>query len=64
MIEVNEGKVRVKGPIDIVEMEILFLLTSIYDKEPESLKTILQTFMEYMEGKLELHHMEVQDDSF
>ena len=64
MIEVNEGKVRVKGPVDIVEMETVFLLTSIYDKEPESLKTILQNLMEYMEGKLELHRMEVQDDSF
>lgn len=64
MIEVNEGKVRVQGTVETVEMEMVFLLTSIYDKESESLKCILQTVMDYMEGKIELKRREVQDDSF
>jgi len=42
MIEVNEGKVKVKGTVETVEMEMAFLLTSIYDKEPESIKAVLQ----------------------
>ena len=63
MIEVNEGRVKVTGPIDIVEMETVFLLTSLYDKEPESLKNILQFVSDYMDGKFELHRREVYDDS-
>lgn len=62
MIEVNEYKVKVKGPIDIVEMECSLLLTSIYDKEPESLKNILQFVQEYMDGNIELRRKEIQDD--
>lgn len=63
MIEVNEGKVRVVGTVETVEMEMVFLLTSIYDKEPESLKCVLQTVMDYMDGKFELKCREVHDDS-
>lgn len=63
MIEVNEGKVRVIGTVETIEMEMLFLLTSIYDKEPESLKCVLQTLMDYMDGKIELKRREVHDDS-
>lgn len=63
MIEVNEGKVRVAGTVETIEMEMLFLLTSIYDKEPESLKCVLQTLMDYMDGKFELKRKEVHDDS-
>lgn len=62
MIEVNENKVRVKGPIDTVEAECSLLLTSIYDKEPESLKNILQFVQKYMDGNIELHRREIQDD--
>lgn len=64
MIEVNEGRVKVKGTIETIEMEAAFLLTSIYDKEPESLKSILRFCMEYMDGNIKLHRREIQDDSF
>lgn len=64
MIEVNEGRVKVTGPVDIVEMEVSFLLTSIYDKEPESLKNILQFVSDYMDGNIELKKREVYDESF
>lgn len=64
MIEVNEGRVKVKGTVETVEMELEFLLTSIYDKEPESLKAVLQFLTKYMDGKIELKRMEVYDDSF
>ena len=63
MIEVNEGKVKVQGNVNIVELECAFLLTSIYEKEPESLKRILQFCMDYMEGKISLQRREVYDDS-
>lgn len=64
MIEVNEGKVKVKGTVETVEMEMAFLLTSIYDKEPESIKAVLQFLKEYMDGEIELKRTEVYDDSF
>lgn len=64
MIEVNEGKVKVKGTVDIVEMELSVLITSIYDKEPESIKAVLSFLADYMDGKIELKRKEVFDDSF
>lgn len=64
MIEVNEGKVKVKGTVETVEMEMAVLLTSIYDKEPESIKAVLQFLQEYRDGKIELSRKELNDDSF
>lgn len=64
MIEVNENKVMVKGTVETVEMEMSFLLTSIYDKEPESIKAVLSFLADYMDGKIELKKKEVYDDSF
>ena len=64
MIEVNEGKVKVKGTVETVEMEMVFMLTSIYDSAPESLKAVLQFLQEYMDGKIELSRKELNDDSF
>lgn len=63
MIEVNEGKVNVHGTVETIEMEMVFLLISIYDKEPESLTCVLHNLMDYMDGKFELKHREVHDDS-
>jgi len=64
MIEVNEGKVKVKGTVETVEMEMAFLLTSIYDEDPESIKAVLQILMKYMDGEIEIKRTEVYDDSF
>ena len=62
MIKVNGNIVVVKGDSDIVEKEVLFLLSSLYNSAPKSLYRILQSTMDYMDGTLVLISREVEDD--
>ena len=60
----NESKVKVEGTVETVEMELVFLLTSIYDIDPESIKTAIHLLIKYMDDEIELKRTEVYDDSF
>ncbi len=62
MININENTVRITGTLKEIEMEAGLILISLYDKEPESINTILHFLQAYMDNKITIRKVEVEDD--